>query len=764
MTRTHLPNPNALPPQQRAPQPRKAPARTPGQRRPSPQRGSPILSALLLVVVGVVSLVVGAGTFLLIAPPVDALKAQAIAAVKASTGRDLTIAGPASLTVYPSLGIALQNVALSAPPEMGGAPTIAMESLEVSVKLLPLLRREVTIDRLVLKKPVFDLRVDSAGRKSWTVAVADAGAASAVRFAKARDSARDVDAAEAAILLSANDAGARTERAGNGGSALEELALGDVKIVDGSVRFSDERAGTTQQLDAINLQLALKSINSPLSAKGSLRWSGETVDLDASLSTVQSMLEEQPARVAAKITARPVAATYDGTMTLGQALALDGTFQAKSDSMRALARWFGQKLPRAKGFGPMSIDGKLTMAGAAITLSDADLALDGATAKGTLTVETSAARPVVRADLRMSELDLNKYMASRAKREVSDRGRSAAPEGGTDGATPTGSGKATSIEDLIQQPGPKVKGYVQRAGWSEEPMDLEILSLVDADAKLVLGGLLFQDIKVGQSQLAVALKGSVLRADFVEVQLYDGKGRGFVTVDATGDAAAIGANLAVDGVAAQGFLKDAVEVDWLSGTGKLTVAVSGQGQSQRQLVDTLNGKADLSFSDGAITGFNLAQAMRGLSQGQLSSLKSGATEKTDFSELSATFNIVNGVAQNDDLKLASPLLRVGGAGRVLLPSQSLDYLAKPRLVASLTGQGGERQDGGLEIPVKIEGPWAKPSIKPDISGLLKDPSKAVEAAKELGKKLKGKNADELIRGVLGGAGKSKSSLGQYLGR
>lgn len=754
--------------QPQRPQPaRRAPPPAGGQRRKSAKRRSKVVSSLLLIAVGVVALIAGALTFLIIAPPTDALKAQAIAAVRAHTGRELSIAGPARLTLYPGLGVSLGQVALSAPPEMGGAPTLTMESLDVTLKALPLLWRQVTVDRLVLNKPTLELRVDAQGRKSWEMA--EAGTRRATQLARAQSSARDADANEAAIVVAANSGGGGPVASG-GRSPLAQLALGDVRLVDGSVRYLDERTGVRQQADAVNLKLALASIASPLTAKGSLVWSGETITLDGTLGSVEAALAGQPAQLAARVDSARVSASYAGAMTLGEAIALEGNVNAKADSVRALARWLGQRLPRAKGFGPMSVDGQIKMAGRMLTLADATLALDGATATGTLSVEAGGARPLVRANLKVSELDLNLYMASK------DRGEGGASRGGgratgepaaagPANASPTpGIGNAKSIEELIQQSGPKVKGYTQRAGWSEEPIDLEILGLVDAEARLALGGLRFNEIKVGQSQLAVALKDKVMRADFAKVELYQGTGRGSVTVDGTGEAAEIATNLEVEGVAAQGLLQDAVEIGWLSGTGKLKLAVSGRGANQRQLVETLNGKAELAFADGAVTGFNLGQTMRGLSQGQLTGLKSGPTEKTDFSELSASFNIHDGIADNNDLKLMSPLVRVSGAGKVMLPAQEIDYLAKPKLVASLAGQGGEAGGGGLEVPVKIEGPWAKPSIKPDVGGLLKDPSKALEAAKEIGKKLKGKNADELIKGVLGGDGKSKPSLGQFLNR
>ena len=62
------------------------------------------------------------------------------------------------------------------------------------------------------------------------------------------------------------------------------------------------------------------------------------------------------------------------------------------------------------------------------------------------------------------------------------------------------------------------------------------------------------------------------------------------------------------------------------------------------------------------------------------------TQKTDFSELSASFTIKNGVAHNEDLDAKSPLLRLGGAGDINIAASSLDYLAKARS-SPLAGAG-----------------------------------------------------------------------------
>ena len=152
--------------------------------------------------------------------------------------------------------------------------------------------------------------------------------------------------------------------------------------------------------------------------------------------------------------------------------------------------------------------------------------------------------------------------------------------------------------------------------------------------------------------------------------------------------------------------------------------------------------------NGAIIGFNLAGAMRALSEGKIPKFSKSPSQKTDFSELTGSFVIADGIAKNDDLKLASPLMRATGSGAIDLPQRSLDYTLRPKVVASLAGQGGEQNLTGIEIPVHISGPWSAPDIAPDLAGAINNP-KAVEAVKEIGKELKGKNAGEIVEDLLG---------------
>ena len=111
------------------------------------------------------------------------------------------------------------------------------------------------------------------------------------------------------------------------------------------------------------------------------------------------------------------------------------------------------------------------------------------------------------------------------------------------------------------------------------------------------------------------------------------------------------------------------------------------------------------------------------------------TQKTDFSELSGTYTITNGIVRNTDLALKSPLLRLSGAGTVDLPRRTVDYRVEPKLAMTTEGQGSRQEVAGIMVPVVITGPWDDLSYRPDLGGMvkeqLKDPGKALESVKGL---------------------------------
>ncbi len=542
--------------------------------------------------------------------------------------------------------------------------------------------------------------------------------------------------------------GARIAMAGQGASQLQiaETLSGQSQVTLSGGSLNTQSGGQNHELKGIDLALGVTSLAGPLSAKGGLAWNGEPLKFDGTLSTLKELADARPVAVKLTVNGRPLTASYDGSVAYAGNASANGQLSLKTPSVRTLATWAGTALPEGPGFGPLDLTSKVALQDGLYAFTGARLSLDGETATGDITVQTSTARPAVKANLKLTGLDLNKYIADLSAPQTVPKKVSVPRE---TGATP-----AAAVSAKM----PQVRGYTQRGGWSQEPYDLAALGLVDVDARLSIGRLLYKKIKVGQSVVQVGLKNRVLKTDFTQVQLYKGQGKGVVSVNATAPAKPqIATNLAFTGVDSLSLLKDAADLDWLSGKGNLTVNVAGQGATQRALIDSLAGKASLRFLDGAIVGVNIPGLFRNVTQGKLGGLSSSPAEKTDFSELSSNWTIAGGIAQNQDLQLLSPLLRVTGAGKVMLGARQIDYMLRPKVVANLAGQGGNQGLSGIEIPVRVHGSWEKPKFSPDLKGILSDPNKVIDQVKEIGKQFKGKNANEILDGLLGGGGGSQKA-------
>ena len=300
---------------------------------------------LLYAGLGLLVLVVAAVTFLLISPPTDLMRREIVAQVKAATGRDLQIAGPMSVTFYPSAGVSAGDVTLSAPPGMGGDPLLTADSIDVGVALLPLLRQQVVVDRLVLHQPVFALRVDREGRRSWDTAQIEAPRRVRLAQADTGEGGTRLDFSPGTALAGGTESGGERPRETGG------VSLADVRVLDGTLRYSDERTGVGYEIAAIGAEMQIPSIAAPLDTKGSFVWSGEKIDFDAKLTAPQDVLEDRPAKLALQLAGRPIKLSFDGAVMLKDAPSAEGRITGDAASLRGLVGWLGTELAPGPGLG-----------------------------------------------------------------------------------------------------------------------------------------------------------------------------------------------------------------------------------------------------------------------------------------------------------------------------------------------------------------------------------------------------------------------------
>jgi AsmA protein len=379
---------------------------------------------------------------------------------------------------------------------------------------------------------------------------------------------------------------------------------------------------------------------------------------------------------------RQLAATLKANLLLKQAqAAAGGKNGAGTPASIAIDALTLQGLIQNPGLQPLKIDAK---GSASASAERASWALSGDINGGVFNTDGTAllggAVPKVSAKARFDTLDLNRLLSSpdsaNAPAEV--------------GAAPAKNAPADAAADT--------------------PVDLSALRSLDGQFSLQADNFAAQRYKVAAARIDATLNSGVLRVTTLQGKVWGGS----IDASALAEAATgrVGFKGTASGININSALKDMAAKDWMDGTGRVTMDIEATGRSVNALKSKLQGQMALQLRDGAIKGINLAKSLRqakaaiGLQQDAVQ--KASETEKTDFSEMSASFQIANGVARNKDLDVKSPFLRLGGEGAIDIGQSRIDYLARATVTGTAKGQDGAELAAlkGLQVPVRLSGPFS----------------------------------------------------------
>lgn len=280
---------------------------------------------------------------------------------------------------------------------------------------------------------------------------------------------------------------------------------------------------------------------------------------------------------------------------------------------------------------------------------------------------------------------------------------------------------------------------------SQAEPDLSALRQFDLDLKLAVKTLKVAGLHTENLQLALTNKAGLVQIQNASADLYQGKVLAKATLDARKTPVSYSFNKQLSGLALRPLLTDGADIDLLSGTAKLSIEGKGHSLLPEQIKKNLLATGSFEVTDGSLYGVNIAQMIRNAKATLKNEAQTGdnSEQKTDFSSLTGSFNLTDGLLTNPDLKMAAPLLRLAGKGSVNLLSEELDYQLSTALVNTSKGQGGKEKDdlAGVEIPLKISGTMQKPKYSLDTKALLEGQLKEkVESGKE---KLKNKLLEKL---------------------
>lgn len=630
---------------------------------------------LVSVVVGIIALFVAGlvAVWLLVNP--NNFKGAIANAVKESTGRDLVLKGDIKLTVFPWIALELGPASLGNPPGFDSEPFLAFNRASVRVKLLPLLAKRLESDRVEIDGLDVRLRKNAQGVGNWQ------------NFGKTQNPAPAASDKKAGGTLK-ELAGIRIThaRVSYPGIVVENIALetgafGDHGVtpvslsLDANRGIANESVTLNAQFDfsadaGEQLKLAAVNLSGQLSRPGGERpghWEILAPVIEANVGGQTIAVPSYTVNyLGAHLTGKLQATKFIDDLSATGEVALAPVL------LHEVAPRVGLTLPKTsdpRALAQFSASSEFSYDATGVKLDEVQAQLDDTHLKGSFAM--SGEHHAIHFEFAVDQINLDRYM----------------------------SGDKTPLSASPQP---------------SEPSKTQPSPLPDMDGTFTLSALHLSPLDFSNVRLSLAVKDNVLHLFPSLAQIDGGSYSGNITVDNREAAPTISLDEHLSGVDMAKLAAGTSYKGRISGRGNVNLKASARGAAHDAVMHTLNGHFDAALADGALEGVDLGYELgraEALLKHQAEPARSNPA-RTKFDAFKMSAQITNGLATTRDLTISSPVLKVTGQGSANLVNKALDLT----LLASIMQAPGA---SAADIPLKITGTYADPTIRPDVESLAK---------------------------------------------
>lgn len=681
---------------------------------------------------------------------------------------ELTLNGDIGWSLFPWLGLELTDASLAS-ASSPDQPFADLRLLGLSVRVLPLLRKEVQMSDIRIDGLNLKLQRDKQGHGNWEDIGKPAQAATAPATAPNPPPAGE----SAATPVDDSD------------TSVQGLKLDIDSLIVNSARidYHDEQKG--QQFSAESIQLTTGAIregagvpfklsaffgsNQPvLRARSELQ--GE-LRFDRALKRYQ--LED--AKLAGEISGEPFAgqtltysaqgqllldlaaqvAEWNGLKLSGNQLRalgelkvrdldkqpkLSGGLSIAPLNLREFLATIGQTLPPMndeKSLSQFELVTRLSGSDTSLSLDELQVKLDDSSFSGQIAI-ADFAKQALRVQLKGDRLNLDRYLPPQSK---DTKDASAA--------------RKAEVKESVASAGqsgttPLPNAPTQQAWSNTAVLPIEALRKLDLQLALGLDQLSVQKQTIDDFKLKAQSRGGLLNLEEARGNLGSGNFAATASIDVRPAVPLLKVQKTLNGIAIEPFLKKPEQPSPLKGLLDLKADLSTSGNSQQAWIEGLNGSANFALQDGVLVDANLEQQLcRGIATLNRKTLSSEPRSKdTPFDSLQGSLSLRNGVAHNPDLDVRLPGLTVSGNGDLDLRILGLDY----RAGISIIGDQREMPDPacqvneryvGIEWPLRCRGPleMGGKACRLDQEGMGKVAAKL--AGRKINEKLEEKLGDKV---------------------
>ena len=582
------------------------------------------------------------------------------------SGLTLYISGPIGWSIFPWVGLSLEDVTVKGNNDV----TLAeLGEAEISVKVMPLLSKQVEMQTLRIQGLKLSLVKDHSGKGNW-------------------------DVEKPATAVKEEPAKPLEESPAKKNALPVQLNIASVEVSDLQVHYEDQQQGVSYRIDQASLTTGPIRNQDPVEFQLQSRIQlPDHIFLSSMSGAVQFNLEEELYTLnKLNISAHPDVDKPETLSIVGDLsvqknpLKVIGTLDVPTFNLRNLLSQLKIVLPpmaKDSAMSSLAFSSRFVTDGKEFKADNLSLKLDDFNVSGQFQI-TDLTRQSMTFRLNGNDLNLDHYLPPVSNEPVSESGQKDQP---VEESAPVSVAKEQPLipEELLRNL--TLDGSMKLASLTVAQLRFDQPSV---------------EMKAANGQQKVSIGSGFYQGKIDLDTRMDVRKQGTPRVNVTADLKSINLEAMAEPIPALKSVQGAVNA---------SLKTSTQGQLQSTLTRNLNGQIQFKIDKGAFTDANFDKLVcQGIATIRKTKLSEGDWEKgTHFKDLSGTFVIKNGVASNSNLIASLSHMNLKGDGQIDLVNQSLDY----HMGLNIRGDESPNSDPACQVnkdyvdvtwPVRCQGP------------------------------------------------------------
>ncbi len=302
-------------------------------------------------------------------------KGQATSLIKAHTGLDADLKGDLKIAIFPAPYAYVNNVVIESPLSDHYDTLASLERLDLNLAFMPLLSGKVVLTSVNLVKPDIGIEALADGSQSWQTAEIKA------------------------MMEGSKDQADASSAVQSGASAMDSVALNNVKIDGGRLRYYDHKTKSETIIDNLGVKINADTLSGPFMAEGSFDLAGRNFAFDGKSGKLTPDTDVIPLDITANIKPDNIDVKYSGVVSKSGALDLQGNTQVR---LADISAYGGSALKSNEA----SIAGILTLKDGAFALQDMVAKIGASDVTGAVKGKISPIE--IDLDLKAADLEMNR--------------------------------------------------------------------------------------------------------------------------------------------------------------------------------------------------------------------------------------------------------------------------------------------------------------------------------------------------------------------